>query len=358
MKELTSLILITALLLTAFSVGFNAFALEEYTVGDADNNGKVETADARLALQIASKTKKPTESQLKRCDVNKDGFVGLDDVSRILCASVGIERLQRTGAFMGFGGGGYFDSAEELLEYFNTHLNAIKDVDAGFFANTDSSVKELDMEELQVRGLNFSSPEKFEEILRNTISDSFSSNEPVMSVLGEDNDYAIEAIGQPYVSTLGVDDVCGAAALYDEVNNLLTVKVSLYDTTVESAALSASYSKALNVSNMNLLTTGTINKLFGNKLTSTAVQEYKNVLLTAVFDTETGYVESYEVSYDNNVYIASAGFDLDGLNIELSGIAGIIGGIIGTAASANVKGFEYTVTSVTRYTQFQWPVSE
>ena len=353
MKKLVTAILVCALMLSAFACAFGASALETVCIGDTNNSGTLEVADARLALRIASKLQAPSQGQLERADIDGNGVIDLVDVEGILCAALGIRRYQRTGAFFGFDGGGYFDTPEELLEYFNYNLNEIKNQDAGFIAESDASVSSFAMKDIVFRGYVFESPDVFEEMLKNELTSSFKSEDPIMYVLGSDNDYAIEAVGQDYVSKLGVNDVCGVKAEYDEVNEELTVSVALYDISLQAAAVNEGYAKALNVNNMNVVSAGTVTRLFGDRLSTPAVQEYNGVTLTAKFHEPTGRTVFYEVAYNNDVYIASAGVNLAGIPI-----GGGIGSIIGSLISANVTGLDYCVRSVTQYTDFQWPLEE
>lgn len=353
MKKVLTAILVCAIMCSLFAFVFEASALETVCIGDTDNSGTLEMADARLALRIVSKLEKPSQEQIERADVNGNGVIDLADVEGILCAALGITRYQRTGAFFGFDGGGYFDSAEELLYYFNSNLNEIKIQNAGFIAESDAIMNSFSMQDIVFRGYSFESPDVFEGLLKDELTASFESDDPILYVLGSDNDYAIEAVGQEYVSILEVDDVCGVKAEYDKVNDELTVRVSLYDTSLQAAAVSESYAKALNISNMNIIAQGTVSRLFG-KVTTPAVQQYENVTLTARFYEPTGEVVSYEVAYDNDVRIASAGVNLAGIGGEIGGIGGIIGGII----SANVTGLSYSVRTITRYTDFQWPLED
>ncbi len=353
MKKFLTAILVCAIMCSMVAFAFQASALEAVCIGDTDNSGTLDLADARLALRIVSKLEKPSQDQIERADVNSNGIIDLADVEGILCAALGITRYQRTGAFFGFDGGGYFESADELLYYFNSNLNEIKIQDAGFIAESDAIVDSFSMQDIIFRGYSFESPDIFEGLLKDELTSSFESDDPVMYVLGSDNDYAIEAVGQEYVSILEADDVCGVKAEYDKVNEELTVSVSLYDTSLQAAAVSESYAKALNINNMNVISQGTVSRLFG-KLTTPAVQQYKDVTLTAKFHEPTGKVVSYEVAYSNDVRIASAGVNLAGIGSEIGGIGGIIGSII----SANVSGLEYSVRTITQYTDFQWPLEE
>ena len=68
-----------------------------YALGDVDGNGKVESADARLALRASVKLEKDiTEgtAAYTAADVNNDGKVGSDDARKILRVSVKLESFQ------------------------------------------------------------------------------------------------------------------------------------------------------------------------------------------------------------------------------------------------------------------------
>ena len=71
-------------------------AVETRQAGDVDGNGKVESADARLALRASVKLEKEIAegtAAFDAADVNKDGKVGSDDARYILRASVKLEDL-------------------------------------------------------------------------------------------------------------------------------------------------------------------------------------------------------------------------------------------------------------------------
>ena len=65
-------------------------------LGDVDGNGKVESADARLALRASVKLEniKSGTAKFKAADVNKDGKIGSDDARKILRVSVKLETFQ------------------------------------------------------------------------------------------------------------------------------------------------------------------------------------------------------------------------------------------------------------------------
>ena len=59
-------------------------------IGDFNGNGKVDVADATLALQAAIGNLTPTAAELARVDINGDGSVDLKDVTVILQIAVGL----------------------------------------------------------------------------------------------------------------------------------------------------------------------------------------------------------------------------------------------------------------------------
>jgi len=61
--------------------------------GDLNGNGKVDIADATLALQIAVGLRQPSADQLKAGDLNGDGRVAINEVTLILKAAVGLGSL-------------------------------------------------------------------------------------------------------------------------------------------------------------------------------------------------------------------------------------------------------------------------
>ena len=67
-----------------------------YTLGDVDENGKIEAADARLALRAAVNLELLTEAQLSAADSDKNGKIEAADARLILRAAVGLETLQES----------------------------------------------------------------------------------------------------------------------------------------------------------------------------------------------------------------------------------------------------------------------
>ena len=68
---------------------------ETYLPGDVDNDGKITSADARLALRRSVKLEDfpTTSAAYYACDADEDGSVTSADARLILRASVGLEEL-------------------------------------------------------------------------------------------------------------------------------------------------------------------------------------------------------------------------------------------------------------------------
>ncbi len=64
-----------------------------FTLGDVDNNGEIEAADARLALRAAVKLETLTEAQTQAADADKNGEIEAADARLILRAAVGLGTL-------------------------------------------------------------------------------------------------------------------------------------------------------------------------------------------------------------------------------------------------------------------------
>lgn len=78
------LILLAVAALTCLPAG------AQTVMGDLNGNGKVDVADANIALRLAVGVQTATPAQLAVGDVTGDGRIGVDDVQRILSAALGI----------------------------------------------------------------------------------------------------------------------------------------------------------------------------------------------------------------------------------------------------------------------------
>ncbi len=90
-NKIASVLLIAALLISAFAIPALADAAKYY--GDVDGDGSVTSSDARFTLRAAVKLEKLSEAQKKRADLNGDGSIGSDDARLVLRTAVKLERL-------------------------------------------------------------------------------------------------------------------------------------------------------------------------------------------------------------------------------------------------------------------------
>ena len=81
---------------------YGDFDFETRAVGDADNNGKINSSDARLVLRAASQLETLSEDDAKFCDINSDGKINSIDAREILRASAGIIKLPTTEEVLGY----------------------------------------------------------------------------------------------------------------------------------------------------------------------------------------------------------------------------------------------------------------
>lgn len=67
---------------------------DDVKLGDVNEDGKVNAADARLALRkaVGLETYEPGSKKFKACDVNKDGKVNASDARKILRVAVGLDK--------------------------------------------------------------------------------------------------------------------------------------------------------------------------------------------------------------------------------------------------------------------------
>ena len=76
-----------------------------YTVrpmGDADNNGKINSSDARTVLRVSAKLDEISETDAMFCDINGDERITSSDAREILRASASLVKLPSTSEILGF----------------------------------------------------------------------------------------------------------------------------------------------------------------------------------------------------------------------------------------------------------------
>lgn len=67
-------------------------SVEQYVLGDVNNDGAITLEDAQLTLKAALKLATLDEKAAKAADVNKDGKVSLEDAQKILKVSLKIDK--------------------------------------------------------------------------------------------------------------------------------------------------------------------------------------------------------------------------------------------------------------------------
>lgn len=77
----------------------------DYTVrpmGDADNNGKINSSDARTVLRVSAKLEEIGETDAMFCDINGDEKITSSDAREILRASASLVKLPSTAEILGY----------------------------------------------------------------------------------------------------------------------------------------------------------------------------------------------------------------------------------------------------------------
>lgn len=99
---------------------------ECYNLGDVDNDGVVDVADARLALRIAVKIDLPTDLSQCAADVDGDGLVTVGDARYILRISVGLENYTAKDLLLMPG------TEFEILHAYKNALKTVAKYNAGY----------------------------------------------------------------------------------------------------------------------------------------------------------------------------------------------------------------------------------
>lgn len=165
MKKLISILLMAALIASAFSV--SAFALTGNDIAqsydfalnvaqkDQDNNvigytsdGKITLDDARAVLRVSAGLEAPREGM--NYDVDNDGFITVSDVKTIIGIILGIDVT--------------ISDDEYLLSLFNNELNSIKSIRPGFTKTATAQCHSMlvTTSNAGVDDLNFDEPTEFD----------------------------------------------------------------------------------------------------------------------------------------------------------------------------------------------------
>ncbi len=81
---------------------YGDFDFETRLMGDADENGKINSSDARSVLRVASQLDEMDENDRKFCDINADGKITSYDAREILRASASMITLPTTEEVLGY----------------------------------------------------------------------------------------------------------------------------------------------------------------------------------------------------------------------------------------------------------------
>lgn len=353
-KRFITVLTVASLLCSVMSLGFvtNAAYTEEILYGDVDGEKNdageydVDLDDARLALRIASGVETlKDDAQLKRADVNFDGYVTIFDARQILRGVVGLATLQPSGAFNGFDGGGVFGNEETLVAYFNAYLNRIKVTEseekqyiAATITKTESdNLTNFNIKEVELPVIGNASAEGIASMVEESLTEDDKENESTIIPFGSDDFSSVSVEGEGYVSNLSSSDVFGSRVYYDEKMGELTIEIALPDTEIEMATQSA-YAKVFNTTDMIAEQDTTLMKLMKASSGETAMlREFKNCVLKIVVDVATNNVLEYTLSYKSKVYVAQTNFG------------------IGSLSAAKLKGIEFEKTHLIKYEDFQWP---
>lgn len=219
------------------------------------------------------------------CDYGCGESITVDDVGT---------RKTRTGAFSGFDGGTVFASQEDLLEFFNTNINRIKSEKPAF------NLKEWDNVTAKVinpQGALAGASGSLITLLEDQLGDDETEVTPTVVSRHQNCDAIASVKNMDYVSRLESKDLYGASAVLDEDTGFVTIKIALYDIDV-SELTGSPYTKVLNADtgeDSKVITT--LTGIFDTDKSSIE-RSYRNAVVTAVFDSVTGKVVSYDTYYD------------------------------------------------------------
>ncbi|MBE6751274.1 MAG: hypothetical protein E7556_01980 [Ruminococcaceae bacterium] len=308
-KKILAVVLVMSLIMTMFALTVTTGA-QSTVLGDADNSGDVTSNDALLVLRAAAGIEDNLSDEAKAlCDIDGDGYISLFDARRILRAAAGLTNLAPTGKFKGYTDRNQiFGSQEEALTFFNINLNKIKSEKFGFTALTDVEMKEFKADKITLLGQEAQNTATLIEGIMNTIGSDSDEEYYVAYNTSSTNKMSVE--GQSYVTRLTNQDVLGMKVEYDatrhpENGGVITITIAIPDT--EKVDINdSSYIKVFNSENLLGATETAINTILTKVADGTEVVHYKNAVLVAEFEADTGYPVSYSTSYETNVFIADA----------------------------------------------------
>ncbi|MBE6748070.1 MAG: hypothetical protein E7557_02445 [Ruminococcaceae bacterium] len=321
-KKILALLLALALVMSMLAMAVTTNAASALR-GDANGDGEVSANDALLVLRAAAGIEDSLSNEAKiLCDIDGDGFISLFDARKILRAAAGLTNLEPTGAFKGYTDENkIFGSQEAALNYFNTNINKVKSQRYGFTVLTDVEMKEFGADKITFLGNPISNSSGFIERIFQAVGSE--SDQEVYIMPGQSSTNIMSIEGQSYVSKLNNADVYGAKVEYDatrypEAGGVITISIAIPDTE-KWDIYDSSYIRAFNTDNLLGATESILNSLLTMLSNDTEIIHYKNAVLVAEFEAETGYPISYSTSYETSVYVESATssiYSLEGINYE------------------------------------------
>ena len=312
-KKILALVLVISFVISMFALSFTTSAASTLK-GDADGNGELSTNDALLVLRAAAGIEDSLSAEAKTlCDVDGDGYISLFDARRILRAAAGLINLEQTGKFKGytdydkiFEGG-----QEEALTFFNTNLNKVKSEKFGFTAYEQADMIDFDAK-ITIAGQEAQNTVSLINGIFGAISQEPGDGVtvPYNATTGNTALKTMSIQGKSYVTKLANQDIYGMKVEYDptihpENGGVITITIAIPDSE-KCDIFDSSYTKVLDTDKLISSTDTAINKLFSNASNGTEVVYYKNAVLVAEFEKDTGYVTDYSISYETSVYIEKA----------------------------------------------------
>lgn len=340
-NKIISVITVTVMLITLMSASMSASAMVDTTItyGDIDNNGVIDTIDARAVLMAAAGLKEIKDPDaFERADVNNDGYITLFDARQVLRGVSGLVSLQPTGAFYGFKGtdeGIIIESPEVAIAVFNACLNRVKTDFPGFTRSEASDISNFTIKDVSLVGISFgNSAESIAQMIKDMIVSESEPDEAQIIVKGDNSFNAMSVESEDYVSHLTADDVCGIEVTSD-AEGYFTIKVALPDGEFDNLSQTA-YAKVFNTDLINEKADNVLANVFDSNTAEDAkTKTVKNAVLTLVFDTA-GNVVSYTTTYETDLFLAQSSF----------GVSSIL--------SAELTGLRYTTKVTVTYDDFQW----
>ncbi len=332
-KKLLAVLIVLSVVLSMFSLSFSASALVDTSIkyGDIDGDDDVDLDDCLIALNAAAGLKKITdEGEIQRGDINGDGEITIFDARQILRCASSLVGLQPSGAFVGFNEEeNYYATPEALVYEFNEVVNRIKSEERpGFDRTTGAAISKLNIDKVGSLGNAASG------IIKTIEQNLIDANEPEEAktfVKGEDWRNAVSVEEKTYVSRLTADEILGAKSSYNVETGEVTIQIAIPDCEIDNSAQTA-YGDVFNTQILQEKADSVLGSVFGASAPEEATRrQFKNAVLTLVFDYASKTVISYTTEYETEMYISEGSFII-----------------------TKLYGIDYATKVFTTYDNFQW----